>query len=385
MPSSLRAAPATPLRDLAFTTVFPRLLVYTILFEDNEPDLEFLAPGEEDRVFTVASAGCGVAALLASAPARIDVVDFNRAHLALTALKVSAARSVASYGEFHDLLALGRHPRPREAVGALARDLPPPLAAYWRTGWKMFRDGLYAHGLLRRNLDLLWRLWPISPEYLRSLNARPPEERVAELEPRLRERLGHWALAALLNSPVALLAAGINYTQRDRNLRAVGTDSVAEALLAYARRIARTDLEGNWIAWHIATGGFNLDRPASLPVYLREEHHRRSVGAPTEVRYRHGTLLDALAAAPDGSWSRFCLSDVVDWKGPRDRARLFAEVHRTARPGARVVCRTVEDSAIVDELGMADRFRLVEPASAAASARERSCLYRRVNLYEVLK
>jgi S-adenosylmethionine-diacylglycerol 3-amino-3-carboxypropyl transferase len=373
------------LQDRAYERVFSLLLVYTILFEDNERDLEFLALGEGDHVFMVAGAGCGVAACLAAAPARVDVVDFNRKHLAVTALKVNAARAMRSYDEFHELLARGRHPRPREVVGRLARDLPPKCAAFWKTGWRMFRRDFYAHGLCGRNLDFARRFWSISPEYLKTLNAQPEEERAEEIAALLARRIKRGAIAALIRSPLGILAAGINYTQRARNLRAVGTDDAVEGVIDYASRVVRTDLERNWIVWHIVTGQFNHERPECLPLYLRPDFHERSVGSPTEVRYWHNRLLAQLGAADDETWSRYCLSDVVDWMGDPAREALFREVHRTAKPGARVICRTVEDSTIVDELGFAERFRLVEPHSTLASQEERSCLYRRVNCYEVVK
>ena len=112
----------------------------------------------------------------------------------------------------------------------------------------------------------------------------------------------------------------------------------------------------------------------------------RAPRLPHRVDYRHGTLLDALAAAPAGRWTRFCLSDVVDWMGPRERERLFAEV--LAHGAARVresICRTVEDSILVDELGLEGPF---PPPGAGFDPRlraERSCLYRRVNCFEVTK
>ena len=68
-----------------------------------------------------------------------------------------------------------------------------------------------------------------------------------------------------------------------------------------------------------------------------------------------------------------------------ERAVLLAAIFRAARPGAKVICRTVEYRVIVDELEEGERFRLVEPHSTIASRSERSCLYRRVNCFEVVK
>ncbi len=371
--------------DRVFGSLFSRILVYTILFEDNEKDLEFLALDESSRVFTVGGAGCGVAAMLASSPALIDVVDFNRKHLAVTALKVNVARGLASYEEFHELLARGRHPSPRRTIERFTRDLPPSLSSYWATGWRMFRKDFYSHGLYARNLDIVRPFWPLTEEYLRELNAKPAEDRSGEVRELLSRSMRGPVLGALIRSPLSILAAGINYTQRERNLRAVGSDDVVDGVIEFASRLARTDLEENWIAWHIVTGGFNHERPRALPLYLRPEFHDRMLHAATEVCYRHAILFDRLREGRETRWTHFCLSDVVDWIGEEGRTALFDAVHRAAAPGAKVVCRTVEDSTIVDSIGFGDRFRLVEPFSTTASLAERSCLYRRVNCYEVVK
>ena len=236
MPSDLLTGPIHSIRDRAFASVFPRLFIYTILFEDNERDLEFLSLGEDDRSSPWPRPGCGVAAFLASPAARIDVVDFNRSHLALTALKVSAARTIGAYDEFHEL------PGPR----------PPRTAP---------RGGLPPRGRTSRRASPVLALGPLEDVPQRPLLARAPAPQprpplagladlarlsaaahrpaargsgAAEIEPLLRRHLGHWALAALLDSPVALLAAGINYMQRDRNLRADRHRPPRRALVEYA-------------------------------------------------------------------------------------------------------------------------------------------------------
>ncbi|MEX2571694.1 MAG: DUF3419 family protein [Gemmatimonadota bacterium] len=372
--------------DRLYEAIFSRILVYTILFEDNEPDLAFLSLSEGDRVLSIGGAGCGIAAMLADSPARIDVVDINAKHLAITGLKVSAARSLAPYEELHDLFATGRHSRPQAIVARLSHGLPPALRHFWVDGWKLFQDDFYSHGLYTRNLNIVRRFWPITPDYLKQLNKLAPEQRASEVATLLSDCLRrNKLLAALIRSPLSILAAGINYTQRERNLRAVGADDVVDGVIDYASRLAHTDIEENWIAWHIATGRFNAERPLALPVYLRPQTHERSLGSSTSVHFWRTSLLARLQREPTERWTHFCLSDVVDWLSDGDRTALLMAIHRAAAPGARVVCRTVEDSTIIDELGLSSRFRLVEPESTEASRVERSRLYRRVNFYEVLE
>jgi S-adenosylmethionine-diacylglycerol 3-amino-3-carboxypropyl transferase len=52
-----------------------------------------------------------------------------------------------------------------------------------------------------------------------------------------------------------------------------------------------------------------------------------------------GSITDHLRTLPDRSVNAFALSNVCEWLGDNEIAELFAEVERTAAPGARVVFR----------------------------------------------
>ena len=112
------------LRDNAFQKAFSRLFVYNILFEDSEVDERFLGVNEDSSVLGISGAGCGMAGLISGRPRRVDTVDINRHHLALTALKVTAAQRMRSYSEFYDLFGRGWSVAPKQAIPQLTDHLP---------------------------------------------------------------------------------------------------------------------------------------------------------------------------------------------------------------------------------------------------------------------
>ena len=82
--------------ERVFTLAF-RGLVYPQIWEDPEVDLRALALTPSSRLITITSGGCNVLSYLTAAPGEIVAVDLNRAHVALTRLKLAAARHLPDY------------------------------------------------------------------------------------------------------------------------------------------------------------------------------------------------------------------------------------------------------------------------------------------------
>jgi S-adenosylmethionine-diacylglycerol 3-amino-3-carboxypropyl transferase len=369
------------LPDRAFQSVFSRLFVYNVLFEDAEVDERYLGVGEDSSVLSITGAGCGVAGLLSRNPRRIDAVDINPHHLALTALKVTAARHVDCYGTFYDLLGRGWHPSGDRVVERLMPHYPEQLARLGAQHGRRTRKGLYRTGVTSRMLGALRRRLGSDAAWVQRVSTMPLEQRrmaVRQLvEPVRRSRVAR----TVLRSPVQLLALGVNFTQRDRIVQTEGQDMV-EFFVTYLERAIGTDLATNWFVWLAAAGHFNHEHPDAVPPYLRRDRWARSREATTEVAFHHRNLFDVLAAAGPGTWSHYTLCDAVDWMPLPVQQRLFAEIRRTARPGATVLMRTVEDHDVVGAAG-ADRFLTRMPCSDAAAGEDRTRQYRRVDFYQV--
>lgn len=76
-----------------FTWAF-KGLVYPQIWEDPEIDMEALEIEPHHRIVAIASGGCNILSYLTANPREITAVDLNRAHVALTRLKLTAARSL---------------------------------------------------------------------------------------------------------------------------------------------------------------------------------------------------------------------------------------------------------------------------------------------------
>jgi S-adenosylmethionine-diacylglycerol 3-amino-3-carboxypropyl transferase len=370
--------------DRAFAATFKHIFTFSLLYEDSEVDNRVLGLDSRSRVLAVSGAGCGVAGLLAAHPERIDAIDTNPHHLALTALKVAAARRVKSHAEFYQLLGRGRHGDPERTLRPLMRDLPEWVGRYWSANHRHFRRNLYAEGLVGNFQLWFRRTVGFDADFLRTLQKLPLADRLARLSPILTSIQHSRLMRTLVNTPLFLLGIGVNFEQRQRNLRANRAATMMDVVIARFERLAQTDLETNWFVWMCLTGGFNHDHPEAVPPYLRAESHRRSLVAPTQVGFHRESLQRMLAHATPGQWSHFSLCDVMDWMPAEAQRQLLQRIAHVGGPSAVVLTRSVEDECVVDRVGLTNLYERVEPASSQASEQERTRLYGRVNVYRVI-
>ncbi|MEZ4454398.1 MAG: DUF3419 family protein [Nannocystaceae bacterium] len=373
------------LRDWTFEKLFRTTMVYNILHEDTDVDEAHLGIDEGSRILAISGAGCGVAGHLARNPQRIDAVDINPHHLALTALKTSAARRLSVHDDLYALFGFGSHLDAERLLRHLCAPLPRWIASYWRERWRLFYEGsILQEGLAARLFAALRWLAGVDAGWLRRLSALTPEERHLSVDGAFAEVLQTPWVRAAIHSPVNLVALGINYCQRDRLLAAEGLDFVGY-LLAFLKRIAETDLERNWFAWHAVAGHFNHSLPEAVPPYLRRDHHAQSRRATTATAFHRANIFEVLSRAGRGTWTHYTLCDAVDWMPPRAQRALFHEIVRTAAPGARVLTRSVEPGSAVERVGMGRWLRLDAEASRQATLADRTRHFRRVDFYEVAR
>ena len=373
------------MKDKTFELAFSNMFVYNVLFEDSDVDGRYLGVDEASTVLSISAAGCGVAGMLRFHPKSIDAVDINHHHLALAALKMAAARNVRHYGTFYDLFGRGLHPRPEAALAPALETLPPWIQRYWRRHVRRFSGvSLYGTGLTARMLGIFRKHAGLDAGWIHDVAKLPVAARrqavTDTLAPLMRRPLVQWGL----ESPLQLLALGVNYAQRDRMLEGDGTESVADFIVGHLHRLCDTDVATNWYVWLAIAGHLNHDDERAVMPYLRRDAHAASVAAPTRTDFHHESLFKVLEGAGRGTWSHYTLCDAVDWMPAPVQGKLFHQIARTARPGARVLMRSVETDDVIARLGLDGRFRRLGEESDAATREDRSKQYKRVDFYEVV-
>jgi S-adenosylmethionine-diacylglycerol 3-amino-3-carboxypropyl transferase len=379
------------IQERLFTLAFSGL-VYPQIWEDPIVDLEALKLKEGDHLVAIASGGCNILSYLASAPIKITAVDLNPAHVALNKLKQAAVRHLPDYAAFHRFFA---EADAAENVKAYEQYIRPHLDEATRKYWEKrnflgrrrigyFRSNLYKHGLLGTFIGashLLARMHGRNPRKILSAKTREEQRQIfeSELAPLFEKRHIRW----LLNKPSALFGLGIPPSQFEA-LKG-NEQHMSKVLHQRLERLAcGFDLSDNYFAWQAFGRRYATGGAGPLPPYLQRENFENLRARIGDIDVQHRSFTEYLTAQPDNSLDAYVLLDAQDWMTTEILAGLWAEIERTARPGARVIFRTAGEESILpgrvpDEI--LAKFSYDEAACKALNEKDRSSIYGGFHLY----
>ena len=158
-----------------------------------------------------------------------------------------------------------------------------------------------------------------------------------EMRPVFGSRLVRW----LVSNPASLYGLGIPPAQYRALLSAARPGAGMEDVLVQRLERLACDfpIHDNYFAWQ-AFGRTYAPGGASVPPYLLAEHFAAVRVRADRVEVLHANLIDHLAECPDRSRDAYVLLDAQDWMTDEVLNRLWREIVRTAKPGARVIFRT---------------------------------------------
>jgi S-adenosylmethionine-diacylglycerol 3-amino-3-carboxypropyl transferase len=215
------------------------------------------------------------------------------------------------------------------------------------------------------------------------LTARSAEEqhRVfrSELAPLFDKRFVRW----LLGHRMSLYGLGIPPAQYVS--LSDGASTAADVVRARLEKLAcGFDLADNYFAWQAFNRAYAPAGHGPLPPYLQADNFAGIRDRAHRVRVELSSLTEYLAEQPAASLDRYVLLDAQDWMSTQDLTRLWHEITRTARSGARVIFRTAaQESVLPSRLPdtLLAHWRYEAERSKASAARDRSAIYGGFHLY----
>lgn len=378
--------------ERAFTFAF-RGLVYAQIWEDPIVDLEALQLGPGMHLVTIASGGCNVLSYLTADPAQITAVDLNTAHVALNRLKLTAARHLPDHASFYRFFGeANRVANVKAYRDFVAPHLDETSRRYWEgrdlTGRRRiggFAKNFYRRGLLGQFIGgahLLARLYGIRPSEILAANSIDEQRAIFETRfaPMFEKRFIRW----LASNPASLFGLGIPPAQYQA-LLGDEPEGMVRVLRDRLEKLACDfEVDDNYFAWQAFGRGYGPGPQASVPPYLERGNYEAVVDRVDRVEMRHMNFVDYLRESPDASRDRYILLDAQDWMTDAQLTELWAEITRTARPGARVVFRTAAEPTLLPGRvpeAILSRWRYEESASRDFTRKDRSSIYGGVHLY----
>ncbi len=380
------------IRERIFTLAF-KGLVYPQIWEDPEVDLKALQLKSGARVVAIASGGCNVLSYLTADPATILAVDLNRAHVALTKLKLAAVRQLPSYGSFYRFFGEADS---RTNLSAYRRFIRFALDAETRRYWEgrdilgrrrvtLFKRDIYRHGLLGMFIGtahLVARLYGANPRGMMEARSLDEQNRFFEatLAPLFDKTLVRW----LTSKKTSLYGLGIPPAQYEALALASGGDMAAVLRGRLKRLACDFSLNDNYFAWQAFDRGYAASGSGPLPPYLRPQNFDGIRARAGRVQVVRSSVTDALRNEHAGSVDGCVLLDAQDWMTDAQLKALWQAITHAARPGARVIFRTAAEPSLlpgrVDE-NVLSRWTYEAETSRALTREDRSSIYGGFHLY----
>ncbi len=350
-----RALSREGLLERLFTLAF-RGLVYPQIWEDPVVDMQALALGPDDRLITIASGGCNALSYLTANPARITAVDLNGAHVALTRLKLAAAKALPDHSAYFRFFGDAND---RSNIAAYQTFVRPTLdkdtRAYWdgrdylgRRRIGVFARGFYRHGLLGRFIGathLMARLHGVNPAVVLTAKSKQEQRALFEqhFEPVFKKPAPRW----LLRQPASLYGLGIPPAQ----YRALAGDDDQGIGVVVKKRLEKLccdfDLRDNYFAWQAFSRGYQPVENPATPPYLARENFESVRARADRVDVFHGSMTAKLRDSAANSFDAYVLLDAQDWMNDADLTELWLQITRTAASGARVIFRTAANERLL--------------------------------------
>jgi len=367
-------------------------LVYPQIWEDPEVDMEAMQLGEGHRIVTIASGGCNILAYLSKSPAKIDAVDLNPTHVALNRMKLAAVRHLPDHAALYRFFSgAGGSGNVAAYERYIAPNLDTASRGYWEgrtaTGRRRisaFDRNFYRKGLLGLCISLghgVAKLHGVDPAEI--MEAKTLRDQRHFFDDRLRPLFSRPLVRWATRSKASLFGLGIPPAQYDA--LGGGEGQMARVLSARLEKLACDfPLRKNYFAWQAFARRYPEPGEASLPVYLDRQHYETVKANVGRVAIHHANFVELLSQKPAASVDRYILLDAQDWMTDEQLNALWAEITRTAAPGARVIFRTAAEPSLLPGRvsdSILDRWDYRAEESLRHSAEDRSAIYGGFHLY----
>jgi S-adenosylmethionine-diacylglycerol 3-amino-3-carboxypropyl transferase len=369
-------APLTSVRRIGLPGARTDRLFFAQVREDPMLEIETLRPAFEGRIAIVGSGGCTALSLIASGARDVVAVDLNAVQNHLTELKAVAIAALPAETAMAFLGGSRRGALQRAFTYARLRNaLSPAARDWWDDRLDAIRAGALGAGVserLVRAVIAALRLIGYGPGRIERLLASRSLEEQRELFAR-EWNTRRWRMLIRL----ALGRRRLNDVYDPAFFDRVENESFGDHFLRRIEHgLTQLPVADNYFLRFMLTGAYGEREADARPPYLEGTGARVLADGVDRLTLVDGAMTDWLRTQPAGSIGGFSLSNICEWLAPEAMDDLFAEIARTATPGAIVCFRNFLGWTEVPERWH-DVIVEDRPRGAALIQRDRSLLQRR--------
>jgi len=359
-------------------------LFFAQVREDPLLEIEALAPLADAKVVVVSSGGCTALSLLASGAAHVTAVDLNSTQNHLIELKAAALRWL-TMPEIMSFFGVARG-APRRRVRTYRRIRPlltDRAAAFWDSHEEVLGRGTLACGVSEQFIGAVVKVvklfvhGPRKIERLLALQSLEAQREYFEREWNTRRwrllfplLINRWTFSRALEPAFFSEVENPSFARHFR------------ALLEHA--LCDVPIRSNYFLHQMLLGTYPTRVPGGVPPYLERTGREILRSRLDCLELVDGGYENYLAACENSSVDALAISNICEWLDAEGIDRLFEQIVRVAKPGARFCFRN-----FVGHTEIPLRFRgvITEDVEAGrrAIARDRSCLQARIAICRIDK
>jgi len=339
-------------------------LLFGMSWEDPASDRRALTIQPGETLITVTSGACNTLTLLLEDPGKIYAVDINPSQSYLLELKRAAVLHL-DYDELRAFLGLVPSDQRLQVFERLRGDLSEAALRYWTSKAEAVRRGVINAGRYESFIRLFSRFLGVMQGkkridgLFRCATLEQQQDYFAREWNTVRWRL---LFKLLANKRVLEKRGSESFLRRDR------------------RAMCEIPVESNYFLTQYLLARYRSEK--AVPAYLLRENLPVVRERLDRIEIVTSPAQEFLGQQPDDSIDCFSLSNICELMSPDETARLFAEVARSARPGARICFRNLIVPRGVPE-SLQSEIELQEELSRDLIARDRSFVYSRVQAFVV--
>ena len=356
-------------------------LIFTHNWEDPAMDERALNIKEGDTIFTITSGGCNTLGFLRFNPTAVYCVDINAAQNHLMELKKAALRKL-DYEMLCGFFGLQESNERMKLYNGLKEALSADALNFWNANSSIISKGIIMNGRYERFVKIagkLLRLLQGNRKVKAFFTFKSVDEQQKFYDERWDNKRWRWIFNTMFNKK-RLAKKGLvsDYFHFDD-----GASSFSESFYKRASHVMKDiPVQSNYfLALYFLGHYFNNE---NIPDYLKPENFSSIKNNINKVIPVSADSKYWLEQQPDQMFNAFALSNICELMDDKDTHKLFSEVIRTAKPGARIIFRNLMIAREVPE----DLRQIIvkdESLSKQLQFDDRSFVYGKVAAYTVQK